>query len=141
MIEKIILTPLRRIESLGGDIFHGIKITDIGYCGFGEAYFSYINKGAVKAWKLHKSMTLNLVVPIGSVRFIFCEKSEKKQFREIVIGEENYSRITVPPGIVFGFQGLDGPSNLIMNVSNIVHDPEEMQRFSVEEIDFNWSRR
>ena len=33
--------------------------------GFEEAYFSLIDKDAVKAWKRHKTMTLNLVVPLG----------------------------------------------------------------------------
>ena len=42
---------------------HGIKKNDTGYVGFGEVYFSYINPKAVKAWKKHNRMTLNLVVP------------------------------------------------------------------------------
>ena len=41
-IEGVILTPLNKISHPKGDIFHGIKKTDIGYSGFGEAYFSII---------------------------------------------------------------------------------------------------
>ena len=39
MIEGIDLYPLKHIEVLNGDIYHALKSTDIGYVGFGEAYF------------------------------------------------------------------------------------------------------
>ena len=42
---------------------------------FGEIYFSNINSLCIKAWKKHKIMTLNLIVPIGKVRFVFHDKN------------------------------------------------------------------
>ena len=45
---------------------------------FGEVYFSSIKPKSVKAWKLHKKMTLNIVVPVGKVRFALFDDSEKK---------------------------------------------------------------
>ena len=139
MLQNIIVTPLKRIETTGGDVLHALKNTDIGYCGFGESYFSFVDKGAIKAWKCHQNMTMNLVVPVGTIRFVFCESSTEKIFRELVIGNMNYSRITVPPKVIFGFQGLGNPVNLVMNISDIPHDPREAHRFSQDEIAFNWN--
>jgi dTDP-4-dehydrorhamnose 3,5-epimerase len=117
-----------------------MKASDMGYAGFGEAYFSWINPGNIKAWKRHTRMVMNLVVPIGMVRFVFHLENEQpaKNFRVIDIGRDNYARITVPFGIWFGFQGLETPHNLVLNVSNIVHQPDEVERKSLNEIKFDW---
>ena len=64
--------------------------------GYGEAYFSWVKMGVIKAWKQHLRMTMNLVVPVGMVRFVFCDL-ENNAFREEEIGVNSYSRITVPP--------------------------------------------
>ena len=70
-LTDILVTPLRRIETAGGDVLHAMKKTDAGYTGFGEAYFSWVSAGAIKAWKRHTQMTMNVVVPVGQVRFVF----------------------------------------------------------------------
>ena len=85
----------------------------------------------------HLYMTLNLIVPIGTVRFIFYEL-ENNSFREERIGTLSYARITVPPRIWFGFQGISEEPSLILNVANMPHDPEEIERKSLEEIRFDW---
>ena len=47
---------------------------------------------------------------------------------EIVdIGVDNYCRITVKPRTWFGFKGLNSPSSLILNISDIPHNPREMK--------------
>ncbi len=138
LLEKIKVTKLKRIEIQGGDVLHGIKNSDDTFHGFGEAYFSYINPKEIKAWKLHTQMTMNLIVPSGNVRFIFYEHSISS-FKEEIIGDINYSRLTVPPGIWFGFQGLEYKfSSLVFNLSNIRHDPNEVKRKKIPEIDFKW---
>ena len=59
MIEEIVVTHLKRIHVHNGDVLHGMKKTDDGYSDFGEIYFSCTYPGAIKAWHLHKKMTLN----------------------------------------------------------------------------------
>lgn len=138
-LEEILVTPLRRIATVGGDVMHAMRNDDAGYGGFGEAYFSWIVSGAVKAWKRHRRMTLNLVVPIGQVRFVFAiAGGPMAGFRSEEIGIQRYVRLTVPPGVWFGFQGrADGPS-LVLNIADIGHDPDEAERRAIEEISFNW---
>lgn len=135
-INNILVTPLARIATPGGDVMHAMKQSDAGFAGFGEAYFSWINAGSVKAWKRHTRMFMNIVVPVGNVRFVFF-MDENSGFRTEEIGENNYARLTVPPGIWFGFQSLE-PRSLVMNLSSILHDPEEVDRLSVTDIKYNW---
>ena len=70
-LDDILVTSLKRISTVGGDVMHGLKKSDNGFNGFGEVYFSWVEQGGIKAWKCHQSMTLNLVVPIGEVRLVF----------------------------------------------------------------------
>jgi len=137
ILDEIQLTPLRRISVPGGDVLHALKRTDPGFHHFGEAYFSMIDPGAVKAWKLHQRMTLNLIVPVGEVRFVFYAPDAVTS-REEVIGISRYARLTVPPGIWFGFQGLAPPFSLILNIASIPHDADEVMKKSPGEFNYNW---
>ena len=131
-LEKIKVTTLKRISVDGGDVLHALKCNEIDFNKFGEAYFSIVNFGVIKAWKKHNKMTLNLIVPIGNVKFVFFSEDLLCR-KEIIIGESNYARITVPPGIWFGFQGLDEKLNLLLNIADILHEPTESDRVSISE--------
>ena len=134
---EIMVYPLKRIPLAGGDVLHAMKETDPGFAGFGEAYFSWIHQGQIKAWKRHTKMTMNLVVPIGFVQFVFQDKNAGT-FRVEEIGEHNYMRLSVPPNIWFGFRGLAAPTSLVLNIASILHDPDEAQRRPILEINYNW---
>mgnify|MGYP001390384188 CR=1 FL=1 len=77
-LNKIFLTDLRIFPSYDGDVLHAIKNSDNGYVNFGEAYFSKINYKNIKGWKRHKRMTMNLIVPIGTIKFVFIDNKRKK---------------------------------------------------------------
>ena len=142
MIEDIILTPLDIIEVPNGRIFHALKNHDQGYKDFGEAYFSEVKSGKVKAWKRHKLMTLNFVVPIGKIRFvIFDDRIDgHEEYFEYFLSTENYFRLTIPPMVWVGFQGLSETNSILLNVADLPHDPEEMERKEQEEIEFDWRK-
>ena len=135
-VKDILITNPRIISVPGGDVMHAIKKADIGYKGFGEAYFSNISMGAVKAWKMHLKMTLNLVVPVGEVLFNFVD--EQGETAQIIMGASDYKRLTVPPGIWFGFKGLSKEKSLLLNIADIPHDPVEVERKNLLEIQVNW---
>ena len=101
MIKDVLLTPLDIIEVPNGRVFHALKDLDEGYNKFGEAYFSEVEPGKVKAWKRHQLMTLNLVVPIGEIRFVlFDDRLEGHQeYGEYYLSPQRYSRLTIPPMI------------------------------------------
>ena len=52
-MDGVIISPLKRIHHPKGEIFHAIKVSDDGFVGFGEAYFSFVNYNHIKAWKKH----------------------------------------------------------------------------------------
>ena len=133
--QKIIIKSLKKFNLEDGDVLHALKCSENEFNGFEEAYFSTIKKNKIKAWKKHNRMTMNLIVPIGNVQFIFYH--EKKNFlRSAIIGEDNYSRITVPPKIWFGFKGLSSRTSYILNISNLSHDPSEVERQSLTFLKF-----
>ena len=140
MIEGLILTKLKTFPSEKGSVYQSLSVNDEGYVGFGESYFSFIEYKAIKAWKFHKNMTLNLTVPIGAIRFNFIDLREgsatyKDRF-EITLSKENYQRITVPPMILFGFKGLEKGSNIISNIADIIHDDEECMNIDIDKYEF-----
>ena len=116
LLEQIQITSLNKFSANDGNVLKVISSSSKDFIGFGEIYFSTIYFGSVKAWKKHKKMTMNLVVPFGQVLFVF---KDKNNFREEIIGDNNYSRITVPPNITFGFQGLFKGESYILNIANI----------------------
>ncbi len=132
MISDVLITPLNIIDTPGGNVMHAIKKIDNGFSGFGEAYFSNIDRGAIKAWKRHKRMALNLVVPVGKIRFVLFDDRDlsNTSFQEVVISKDNYCRITTPPMIWLGFQGMSDSGSILLNIADIMHDPDEMDKTS-----------
>ena len=125
--ELIKITPLKTFNIKEGNVYHALKAEEKEFKGFKEAYFSKIKYGKIKAWKRHLRMTMNLLVPVGSVLFVFYDQNGKKLLN-IEIGEENYNRITVSPEIWFGFMGKSIKESLILNIANIEHDPLEVEK-------------
>jgi len=143
MIKDILVTPLDVINTDGGDVLHIMKKSSVGYKDFGEAYFSQIKFGSIKAWKRHKEMTLNLTVPVGKIKFVLFDDRNVKnhQFQEIIISRANYCRLTVPPMVWLGFQGLSKSGSILLNIADIEHNPIESERCDIDHINFDWKRR
>ena len=141
MIDDVIITPLEIIETFGGNVMHAMKKTDLGYADFGEAYFSEIEKNKVKAWKRHREMTLNLIVPLGTIKFVMFDdrKGSNNMFQEVIISKENYCRLTVPPMIWVGFKGLSSFKSILLNIASIPHNPKEVEKKEIDKIQFDWS--
>ena len=143
-ISGVLITPINIIPVPGGDVLHGIRRDDAGYSGFGEAYFSTIDAGAIKAWKRHREMTMNLIVPIGSIRFVIYDdrasNSSDKIFQQVVLSREKYFRLTVPPMVWMGFQGLGLEENMLLNISNTQHSANEVDRLMFNDINFDWEK-
>lgn len=125
---------LKKFNLNKGNVFKALSKKDKNYQGFGEVYFSFIKKNQIKGWKKHKKMKMNLFVPIGKVEFTFLLE-KKKKLKKITIGEKNYKRLFVSNNIWFAFKGLT-KTNLIMNVSNIVHSKNEVSRKKNKDLKF-----
>lgn len=141
-IEGVLLTLLKKISHPKGDILHGVKKSDQGFVGFGEAYFTKIKFGQIKGWNKHKRMTLNLCVPVGTVNFIVYDNREKSKtrgnFLPVEISADAYQRLTVPPGVWLAFKGKGDGVSLILNVADLEHEPDEVERLDLEQIEYAW---
>ena len=136
-LNDILTVSIKVMPVAGGNVMRGMRETDVGFVGFGEAYFSYIKPKKIKAWKKHSKMTLNLIVPHGNVMFVFMD--DKSQFRKETIGDTKKIRLSVPPGLWFGFKGLGNKENIILNISDIVHDDNEVIRKDFDAIYYDWN--
>jgi len=134
-MDGVTLTPLKQIFNPKGDVFHAVKKSDQGFKGFGEAYFSTVHSGIIKGWKKHTKMTLNLIVPTGSIEFV-CFDGES--FESVVLSQDNYQRLTVLPGVWVAFRGKSEGFNLLLNVASIEHDPAESESCGLEDILYEW---
>lgn len=130
------VTDLKKISVPGGDVLHAMKSSELKNGVFGEAYFSCVKFGNIKGWKLHTQMTMNLIVPIGAVLFVFYSEGERR-FDSLEVGERNYVRLTVAPNIWFAFQGLAEKDSLILNIANIPHDPLESLKKEISEFAYD----
>ena len=84
-------------------------------------------------------MTLNLVCPIGEVKFVLVDETQNEiLFQEYILSTKDYCRLTVPPKIWFGFQGLEITDSLILNIADLAHDPQEVERKNLDEIVYRW---
>jgi dTDP-4-dehydrorhamnose 3,5-epimerase len=142
-IEGVNLIPLRTIKGELGNVMHALKNSDSDFINFGEAYFSTIDQGKIKGWKKHRQMIMNIIVPQGKIKFVLFDdrfdSSSYKQFFEIILSPVNYQRLTVPPKVWMGFQGISPHNNLLLNIANIPHDPNEVRNLELSEIKYNWS--
>jgi dTDP-4-dehydrorhamnose 3,5-epimerase len=143
MINGLILTPMRIIDVMGGSVLRVMNTHEESCVGFGEAYFSTVEYNTIRGWKMHKEMTLNLVVPMGSIRFVVYDgrnsSSTFGNFQEFILSRSNYNRLTIPPGVWVGFQGVGVEDNILLNIANIPHDDNEVDHVPLEEFDYNWN--
>jgi dTDP-4-dehydrorhamnose 3,5-epimerase len=132
MIEGVQVSARRVIRSERGDVLHMLKRTDDVFSQFGEVYFSKIQPGQQKVWRRHREATSQLAVPIGSVHFILFDDRENSETHgkrgDVILGEEDYHLLTIPPMVWYAFQNLGANMALIGSCSSLPHDPNESDR-------------
>ena len=144
MIHGVKVTPLRQILDERGKVMHMLRKTDPWFQSFGEIYFSCIYPNVVKAWHIHKSMTLNYAVPHGHIKFVLFDdrkdSSTQGQIQEIFMGTGNYCLVTVPPLVWNGFKAIGVEPALVANCATEPHDPQEIERLDPysQKIPYDW---
>ena len=110
MIDGVILTPLRQIFDERGKVMHMLREDSPIFTRFGEIYFSCTHPGVVKAWHMHKEMTLNYSVIYGEIKFLLfddrLDSSTRCEIQEFFISPENDRLVTVPPMVLNGFKSV-----------------------------------
>ena len=145
MINGVVITPLRQIFDERGKVMHMLREDSPVFLSFGEIYFSCTYPGVVKAWHLHKMMTLNYTVISGQIKFVLyddrSDSSTRGQIQEIFISPENYMLVTVPPFIWNGFKCVGTTPSIVANCATLPHTPGEIERRSPEDpsIPYDWA--
>lgn len=144
MIDGVILSPLKQIFDERGKVMHMLREDSPIFSRFGEIYFSCTHPGVVKAWHLHKQMTLNYAVILGEIKFVLFDdrinSPTRGEVQEFFISPENYMLVTVPPMIWNGFKAVGNVTAIVANCATLPHDPQELERRSPADpqIPYNW---
>ena len=142
MIEGVKITPLKQFFDERGKVMHMMKNNSPQFKKFGEIYFSCTNPNAIKAWHLHKKMTLNYAVVFGSIKCVLyddrADSPTKGKIEEYFMSPEDYFLLTVPPLIWNGWKSIGNNISIVANCSDIPHDPNEIERKSIKNSDINY---
>jgi len=145
MIEGVKLIDLKTIHDERGKIMHMLKKTDMHFIEFGEIYFSCAWPNVIKAWHVHKTMTLNNAVIQGNAKLVLYDLREnsktKGELNEFFLGEDNYKLLQIPPGIANGYKPYGSKLCVLANCATETHAKDEIiyiDPFS-KEIGYDWS--
>ena len=146
MIEGIQIIKKKVILDDRGKILHMLRSDEDNFTKFGEIYFSYVKKKKIKAWHLHKKMTLNYAAAFGKIKIVLYDDREESKTRgeiqEIFLSNENHELISIPPMIWNGFASANDNVAVLANCSDIPHDTSEIVRLNFDDPKFpyDWSK-
>ena len=144
MIEGVRIETRKVIPHEKGDVMHMLRADEGLLKQFGEIYFSFVHPGFIKGWKKHEKQTQYFAVPVGNIKLVLYDtrvsSKTKGQFQEMELGRSNYRLVRIPPQIWYGFQALGNESALIVNCTDIPHDPAESINLDItdQSIPYNW---
>ena len=147
MIQDVIIVKKQVISDDRGKILHMLRNDDKNFSKFGEIYFSYVYPNKIKAWHIHKKMTLNYVAAFGKIKLVlYDDRKNSKTFgkiQEIFLSNQNHLLVSIPTNIWNGFTSADGNLAVLANCSNIPHDKEEISRLNFDDPKFpyKWNRK
>ncbi|MDA8764934.1 dTDP-4-dehydrorhamnose 3,5-epimerase family protein [Candidatus Pelagibacter bacterium] len=127
-----------------GKIMHMMRSDDSYFKRFGEIYFSQVFPKKIKAWHLHKKMTLNYVAVFGKIKLVLYDDRRKSKtkgkIQEIFLSEKEHKLVIIPPFIWNGFCSAGKGKAIIANCSDIPHDKNEIIRLPHNDKSFpyNW---
>lgn len=145
LVEGISLVELRQISDKRGALLHMLRSDAPEFSKFGECYFSEVLPGAVKAWKFHHRQVQNIAVPVGRIRMVIYDdrdgSSTRGQVEVLELGRpDKYFRLQIPPQLWYGFSCISKVPALLVNCSDLLHDPLESQtrEFDDRSIPYSW---
>jgi dTDP-4-dehydrorhamnose 3,5-epimerase len=147
MIAGVEIHPLKQIPDERGKIMQMLRADAPHFEQFGEIYFSVVYPGVVKAWHMHRVMTLNYAVVSGTIKLVLYDDRAASPTRgevmELFPGEANYVLVKIPAEIWNGFKGVGTIPAIVANCASHPHDPDEIQRIHPYQchIPYDWALR
>lgn len=113
--------------------------------GLGEVYFSAIEPGFTRAWKLHLRQTGCFAVPYGIIRIVLYDaRADSPSLGVLAVLDlglpNNYRLLRVPAGVWHGFKCLGNTTALICNCPDMPHNPDDIKRLPWDDpsIPYKW---
>lgn len=130
-IAGVEVEDLRRIPDARGCVMHGWRNSGDPFTPL-EVYATTVKQGVIKGWHLHTRLTVRYVPLVGEVRVVLVDgRLDSATFGaldEFVIGEREYARVKIPPGVWIATQGLSVGESMLLNIADQEHSREEMRR-------------
>ena len=147
MIKDVIITSLRKIPDERGSILHMLRSDAKHFIQFGEIYFSTAYPGVIKGWHEHKKQIQNYAVIHGMIKLVLCDNRKESptynKLQELFIGDENYCLVTIPTGIIMGYECISSEKCILANCSTLPHDPKEMISYDPfgDKVPYDWNNK
>jgi len=125
----VIVFKTKKIANKKGNLHKFVDTKSNFFKGFGEIYFTEINKNKIKGWKKHKKNSSLLKTIFGEVQFTFYYKDN---FYHINIKQTDNIIIQIPPNVWFSFKGIS-KKNLLCNFMNKAHSDKEVENINLNE--------
>lgn len=161
LIHGVEVHPLRVFSDERGAVMRMMRRDDPAAqeFHFGEIYFSAVHPHMVKAWHLHRYMTLHYSCVAGRVQLALFDDREDSPTRGMVNtlhlegwpDFKDYILVRIPPFVWNGFRSVPrqiesagGGFNavigeaIIANCADLPHDPEEIERMAPEDFPLNY---
>ena len=146
MIDGVVIKELVRHPDERGYFEEVIRVTDAFFAeGFAQMSHSFMRKGVVKAWHIHKTQIDWWYVAQGVVKaVVYDARKDSKTFKELnefMLGEAGKPNIVlkIPSGVAHGLKVLVGPADLVY-VTSGVYSPDEEGRIPYNDpaIGYDW---
>jgi dTDP-4-dehydrorhamnose 3,5-epimerase len=144
MIEGVKTTRLKIVSDNRGSVMHMLRNDSKIFEKFGEIYFSLTYPDNIKAWRMHKEMTVNYACIQGIIKLVLYDDRKfsvsKGKFQELILSTDDYFLVTVPPLIWTGFKNISSEKSILANCSTIPHRDDEILRrpHNHQEISYKW---
>lgn len=151
LIDGVEITPLKIFPDDRGAVMRMMRNDDPNFERFGEIYFSSVYPNAVKAWHIHRRMTLNYAVVLGKIELVlFDEQRGLSPTRNMVNvlridGYPNYDHyviVKIPPMVWNGFRSIGGGVAIVANCSTEPPSPDEIMRIAPKDfrLHYDWGK-
>jgi dTDP-4-dehydrorhamnose 3,5-epimerase len=146
MLHDLKIIPLHSHCDARGRVMEILRRDDPHFHGFGQAYFSTIYPGVVKAWHAHLKQHDAMTAIKGMCRIgLFDDRPNSPtqgQAQEVVTGEFHPLLLIIPPGVFHGFKAIGTAETLLVNLPSEPYnpqEPDELRRpWNDPTIPFNW---
>lgn len=149
MTDGVQIIPLQRFPDERGSVKLVMRESDPGFGAIQQVYVSTVYPGTVKGWHRHHRKTLNYVCVSGLIRLVIAPnmnhvplqrvKPRDAEFTEIVMGETNYVRVSIPPGTWNAFLGLGDREAVIVNCASLPYSDDDIERLPYNYFAYDWT--